>query len=129
VYAHAWALTGDASLLAAMTGVLDYVERELATPDGGFAASQDADTEGEEGATFTWTAAEVREVLADDAALFSAARSCRASAPKPSWRNGSARRSTTSRAGSRPPGPRCWRVARRAPSPHGTTRCWPPGTA
>ena len=73
VYAHAWALTGDASLLEAMTGVLDYVERELATPDGGFAASQDADTEGEEGATFTWTAAEVRDVLAGDAALFSAA--------------------------------------------------------
>ena len=41
--------------------------------DGGFAASQDADTEGEEGATFVWTAGEVREVLGDDAALFSAA--------------------------------------------------------
>ena len=41
-------------------GVLDYLLRELRTPDGGFAASQDADTEGEEGATFVWSAAEVR---------------------------------------------------------------------
>ena len=39
-------------------GVLDYLLRELATADGGFAASQDADTEGEEGGTFVWTAAE-----------------------------------------------------------------------
>ena len=73
VYVHAWALTGDASLLATATGVLDYVLRELATPDGGFAASQDADTEGEEGGTFVWTAGELREVLGDAAALFAAA--------------------------------------------------------
>ena len=73
VYAHAWALTGDPALFATMTGVLDYIARELATADGGFAASQDADTEGEEGGTFVWTAGEVREVLGDDAAVFSAA--------------------------------------------------------
>ena len=35
--------------------------------DGTFAASQDADTDGEEGATFVWSADEVREVLGDDA--------------------------------------------------------------
>jgi len=76
VYTHAWALTGDDAYLATATGVLDYMARELRTADGGFAASQDADTEGEEGATFTWSAAEVRECLSGaglDAALFSAA--------------------------------------------------------
>src|SRR5262245_34240285 len=73
VYAHAWALTGDRDLRGTVTGVLDYVLRELATPDGGFSASQDADTEGEEGGTFVWTAAEVRDVLGDEAALFAAA--------------------------------------------------------
>jgi hypothetical protein len=73
VYAHAWALTGDPALLATMTGVLDYVVRELRTAEGGFAASQDADTEGEEGGTFVWSAGEVRDVLGEDAALFSAA--------------------------------------------------------
>jgi uncharacterized protein len=73
-YAHAWALTGDASYLAVTTGTLDYLLRELRTSDGGFAASQDADTEGEEGATFVWSAAEIREVLGgDEAALFAAA--------------------------------------------------------
>ena len=50
-------------------GVLDYMLRELRRDDGAFAASQDADTEGVEGQTFTWTAAEIRDVLAD-AALY-----------------------------------------------------------
>jgi hypothetical protein len=73
VYAHAWALTGDDALLAVATGVLDYLVRELATPDGGFAASQDADTNGEEGGTFVWTAAEVGATLGDASPLFEAA--------------------------------------------------------
>src|SRR5690606_7319333 len=55
------------------TGTLDYLLRELRTADGGFAASQDADTEGEEGGTFVWTAGEIRETLGEDAALFAAA--------------------------------------------------------
>ncbi len=73
VYVHAWALTSDAGYLATATGVLDYILRELRTPDGGFAASQDADTEGEEGGTFVWQAAEIRDALGPDAELFSAA--------------------------------------------------------
>ena len=73
VYLHAWSLTGEARYRDVATGTLDYMLRELTTADGAFAASQDADTEGVEGATFTWRAAEVREVLGDDAALFSTA--------------------------------------------------------
>jgi uncharacterized protein YyaL (SSP411 family) len=73
VYLHAWALTGEARYRAVATGTLDYVLRELTTPDGAFAASQDADTDGVEGATFTWRAEELRAALGDDAALFSTA--------------------------------------------------------
>jgi len=73
VYAHAWALTGDPGDLAVTIATLEYLLRELRTRDGGFAASQDADTEGEEGATFVWSAAEIRALLGEDAALFSAA--------------------------------------------------------
>ena len=72
-YLHAWALTGDARYREVATGTLDFMVRELTTADGAFAASQDADTEGVEGATFTWRAAEVRAALGDDAALFSTA--------------------------------------------------------
>jgi uncharacterized protein YyaL (SSP411 family) len=73
VYIHAFALTGDARYREVAVGTLDYVLRELRRDDGTFAASQDADTEGVEGATFVWTAAEIREVLGDDAPLFTAA--------------------------------------------------------
>ena len=73
VYLHAWAQTGDARFREVAEGVLDYMVRELTTADGAFAASQDADTDGVEGLTFTWTAAEIREVLGADAAPFLAA--------------------------------------------------------
>ena len=73
VYTHAWALTGDARYRAVATGTLDYMRRELTTEDGAFAASQDADTDGIEGLTFTWRAAEIRQVLGDEAELFEAA--------------------------------------------------------
>jgi uncharacterized protein len=72
VYLYAWRLVGEPRYLDVARGTLDYILRELARDDGAVAASQDADTEGEEGATFTWTAAEVRDVLGEDAPLFSA---------------------------------------------------------
>ena len=73
VYLHAWAVTGEARYRDVATGTLDYMIRELTTADGAFAASQDADTEGVEGLTFVWSAAEIREVLGDDAEPFMAA--------------------------------------------------------
>src|SRR3954452_19274996 len=73
VYVHAWALTGEARYREVATGTLDYMTRERTTDDGAFAASQDADTDGIEGLTFTWRAAEIREVLGDDSRLFETA--------------------------------------------------------
>ena len=72
-YLHAWAETGDERFRAVALEVLDYMLRELALPDGAFAASQDADTDGVEGLTFIWTAAEIRDVLGADADPFLAA--------------------------------------------------------
>ena len=74
VYVHAWQLTGDARYRAVAEGVLGFMAERLHTADGAFAASLDADTDGVEGATFTWTAEEIREGLAaSDAGLFAAA--------------------------------------------------------
>ncbi|CAL9635940.1 hypothetical protein SUDANB95_06182 [Actinosynnema sp. ALI-1.44] len=41
----------------------EFLLRTLATPEGGFAASLDADTEGVEGLTYVWTPAQLAEVL------------------------------------------------------------------
>ncbi len=73
VYLHAWQVTADARYRDVAVGTLDYLVRELSTSDGGFAASQDADTEGQEGRTFVWRVDEVREVLGDNSAIFEAA--------------------------------------------------------
>jgi len=71
-YLRAWAVLGIDAYRAVAVGVLDYLLREMRRPDGTLAASQDADTDGVEGATFVWTAAEVDEVLGEEAAEFAA---------------------------------------------------------
>jgi uncharacterized protein YyaL (SSP411 family) len=73
VYLHAWALTGSDADRDVAIGTLEAMRRDLTTADGAFAASLDADTDGVEGATFTWTAAEIQAVLGDGAGLFAAA--------------------------------------------------------
>ena len=67
-YLRAWAVLGIERYREVAEGVLDYLLRELRRADGTFAASQDADTEGVEGATFTWTASEIRAVLGEASA-------------------------------------------------------------
>ena len=57
-YLHAWVATGHERYRTIVEQTLEYVVRELALPEGGFASAQDADTEGVEGLTFTWTAEE-----------------------------------------------------------------------
>jgi hypothetical protein len=64
-YLRAWAVLGIERYRDVATGVLEYLLRELRRDDGSFAASQDADTDGVEGATFTWSASEIREVLGE----------------------------------------------------------------
>jgi uncharacterized protein YyaL (SSP411 family) len=57
-YLHAWLLTGEERYRVVAEQTLDYMVRELRLPSGGFASSQDADTDGVEGLTYTWTAEE-----------------------------------------------------------------------
>jgi uncharacterized protein YyaL (SSP411 family) len=63
-YLHGWVVTGDERYRRVTQETLDYMLRELLLPEGGFASAQDADTDGVEGLTFTWTPDEgVREEL------------------------------------------------------------------
>jgi uncharacterized protein YyaL (SSP411 family) len=55
VYLHGWLVTGNERFRAIATETLDYMLRELGLEDGGFASAQDADTDGVEGLTYTWT--------------------------------------------------------------------------
>ena len=63
-YLHAWVVTGEERYRRVAEETLDYLLRELRLPEGGLASAQDADTDGVEGLTFTWTAEEgVRDEL------------------------------------------------------------------
>ncbi len=73
-YAHAAQLTGEGHFAYVARETLDFVAHELRNPPGGaFAASLDADTDGQEGLTYVWSAGEVRTALVQDAPLFEAA--------------------------------------------------------
>jgi uncharacterized protein len=54
-YLHAWVVTGEDRYRAVAEETCEYLLRDLRLPEGGFASSQDADTEGVEGLTYTWT--------------------------------------------------------------------------
>jgi uncharacterized protein YyaL (SSP411 family) len=54
-YLHAWLVTGNERYREIVEETVEYMLRELALPGGGFASAQDADTNGVEGLTFTWT--------------------------------------------------------------------------
>ena len=72
VYTHAALLTGEARYRQVVEETVEYVLRELRHPAGGFYCAEDADSpdehgHGHEGLFHTWTEAEVRAVLGEDA--------------------------------------------------------------
>jgi uncharacterized protein len=54
-YLHAWVVTGNERYREVVEQTAEYMLRELRLPEGGFASAQDADTDGVEGLTYTWT--------------------------------------------------------------------------
>ena len=57
-YLHGWLVTGTERYREVAEETVEYMLRDLRLPDGGFASSQDADTEGVEGLTYTWAPGE-----------------------------------------------------------------------
>ena len=70
VYLHAWQVTGKPLYRRIVEETLDFVVREMRHESGGFYSSYDADSEGEEGKFYVWSAAEIRAALGPDAELF-----------------------------------------------------------
>jgi uncharacterized protein len=69
-YLYGFQVSGTAAYRTLAEELLAYVQREMTSPGGAFYAAQDADSEGEEGRYFVWSAEEVDELLGDDAPLF-----------------------------------------------------------
>jgi uncharacterized protein YyaL (SSP411 family) len=70
-YLDAYLLTKNDLYRRISQETLDYVMREMTSPEGGFYSSQDADSEGKEGAFFVWHADELESLLGEgEAGLF-----------------------------------------------------------
>ena len=67
-YLHAWQINRRPEHRRIVDETADYVLREMTAPEGGFYSAQDADSEGEEGKFFVWTADEIEAVLGKEEA-------------------------------------------------------------
>jgi len=71
IYAELMRRGGDPGELAwPLRETVEYLRREMTSPEGGFYASQDADAGGHEGVFHVWTPEQIESVLGDRAAAF-----------------------------------------------------------
>ncbi len=66
LYAEAFAITGKPLFQRIIEETVDWVIRDMQSPEGGFYSSLDADSEGEEGRFYVWTRQEIATLLNDE---------------------------------------------------------------
>ncbi len=73
-YLEAFQVTGNLDYKRVTCEILDYILREMTSPEGGFYSATDADSEGVEGKFFVWDPEQIREIVPSeqDAARFCA---------------------------------------------------------
>ncbi len=70
LYSEAYQLTKKQLYKSVVEETLDWVAREMTSPEGGFYSSLDADSDGEEGKYYVFTKEESDSLLGENAALF-----------------------------------------------------------
>jgi uncharacterized protein len=72
-YIEGFQASGEPLFARVAAETLDYLLRDMRSPEGGFYSAMDADSEGVEGRYYVWTPSEIEEVLGEqDARLFCA---------------------------------------------------------
>jgi len=70
LYAEAYTWNAEPLYEKVVEGIVNFILRELTSPDFGFYAALDADSEGKEGKFYIFTRKEIEKILGDDAELF-----------------------------------------------------------
>lgn len=70
LYAEAYTATQDPLYKKVVYQTIAWAEREMLSPEGGFYAALDADSEGVEGKYYVWTYQEIEEILGKEADIF-----------------------------------------------------------
>ena len=65
-YSEAYKISNNEEYRRIVSQTVEWLQREMTDTKGRFYASQDADSEGEEGLFYTWTKAELKSILGDD---------------------------------------------------------------
>ncbi len=65
-YTETYQLTKNEKYKKTAEEILEYVQRDMLSSEGGFYSAEDADSEGEEGKFYLWTSAELKSLLSED---------------------------------------------------------------
>ncbi|MEX2457291.1 MAG: thioredoxin domain-containing protein, partial [Balneolaceae bacterium] len=65
-YSEAWKISGNELFKTTCYQLLDYINEQLTSNEGGLYSAEDADSEGEEGKFYVWTSDELKEILPPD---------------------------------------------------------------
>ena len=68
--AHLWQATKDEEIRRVTTETVEWLDREMTSPEGGFYSSLDADSEGHEGKFYVWSEDELDSLLGADSRAF-----------------------------------------------------------
>ncbi|MCZ7603014.1 MAG: thioredoxin domain-containing protein [Melioribacteraceae bacterium] len=66
VYTDAYQITKNESFKKTSEQIIEYVLRDMTSPEGGFYSAEDADSEGEEGKFYVWSIEEVKAILGEE---------------------------------------------------------------
>lgn len=72
LYASAYKVFGHKHYRRVVEQSIEWVKRDMVSPEGAFFTALDADSEGEEGKYYAWTEQELREVFGEEYELFAA---------------------------------------------------------